>query len=652
MSLANASSPPCRDVSPTSARSRVVLPAPFAPGERQPVAPAHAERDPVEEGVARELLPEAGGDQDGHDPKDRGRLAPWWRGRPRSPYFVRMTSRRRLLAPALGGAARGLSRGEDRRAGRPWPSRTSWPGTVADAPRESSAPASTARRAPCVSRSCARAAGPGERRALPGRRSVPRGRQATRGPDGRRRGCRAAGPWQGLRGDTGATGCPGPGGAAGLSRGRKGRPATGSTGRAGDAGPQGRAGPAGDAEAEGDLRRAGDPGPKGPAGSDCRPGWRARDDGPDGPTGPAGRCRASGAQGAPGPRGRGCLRAAGATGPAGTASSSRDRRGVTRYRPRPGDAARRGRHSRHCDLPARGESCSAVASVTSTAGTRTASARSTSSSRYASAATTWTRDDGRSRRPSWPRAPCAIAAYARLHGVSACVDPGPRGGKHCPHGPQADRRRRRRPRGRSLRLRVPCRRRRAGRHDRRRRARSAVQPAAADEGLPARRARARGHPRPSARGVGGGRRRAAPRHDGRGDPPGRARGRARRRRAARLRDARPRDRRAAAHAAPARRGPRRRPHLPDARRRRRRARRPRRRALGDRDRRELHRRGGGGLAAPARAGRDARRARPDAHAAARVPGRSPRSWQSSIAARESSSCSRRSSRSSPATASS
>ena len=61
--------------------------------------------------------------------------------------------------------------------------------------------------------------------------------------------------------------------------------------------------------------------------------------------------------------------------------------------------------------------------------------------------------------------------------------------------PRADRRRRRWPRGRPRRLRVPRRRRREGRHHRRRRAGSAVQPAAADEGLPARRGRARGHAR-------------------------------------------------------------------------------------------------------------------------------------------------------------
>ena len=62
------------------------LARPVRPGERQPVAPAHAERDPVEEGVARELLPEAGGDQDGHDPKDRGdRAARCGRTHPRAP---------------------------------------------------------------------------------------------------------------------------------------------------------------------------------------------------------------------------------------------------------------------------------------------------------------------------------------------------------------------------------------------------------------------------------------------------------------------------------------------------------------------------------------------------------------------------------------
>ena len=66
VSFANASSPPWSEVSPMIARSSVVFPAPFGPGEREPVATAQAERDPVEEGVAGELLAQPGCDQDGH----------------------------------------------------------------------------------------------------------------------------------------------------------------------------------------------------------------------------------------------------------------------------------------------------------------------------------------------------------------------------------------------------------------------------------------------------------------------------------------------------------------------------------------------------------------------------------------------------------
>ena len=54
VSFANASSPPWSDVSPTSARSRVVLPDAVRAREREPVAAAQPERDPVEERVARE----------------------------------------------------------------------------------------------------------------------------------------------------------------------------------------------------------------------------------------------------------------------------------------------------------------------------------------------------------------------------------------------------------------------------------------------------------------------------------------------------------------------------------------------------------------------------------------------------------------------
>ena len=163
------------------------------------------------------------------------------------------------------------------------------------------------------------------------------------------------------------------------------------------------------------------------------------------------------------------------------------------------------RTARAARSPGSSASRSSRTSATASSSRSGASARSgTCCAGHATGATCGARA---SRRPS--RLPCRRP--------DGCVDPGLRGYTSA-HGPQADRRRGRRPRGRSLRLRVPCRRRRAGRHDRRRRARSAVQPAPADEGLPARRARARGHPRPSARGVGGGRRRAAPRHDGRGDP--------------------------------------------------------------------------------------------------------------------------------------
>ena len=109
----------------------------------------------------------------------------------------------------------------------------------------------------------------------------------------------------------------------------------------------------------------------------------------------------------------------------------------------------------------------------------------------------------------------------------------------------------------------------AERHDPLRRARSAVPPPAADEGLPPRRA----GPRLDALAAGRTSTRTTSWSCGSATPveaihPGRARGRARRRRAARLRDARPGHRRPAARAADPGRRPRRRPHVPDARRRR------------------------------------------------------------------------------------
>ena len=47
-------------------RSSVVLPAPFGPDEREPVAALDLERDAVEERLAGELLAQVGCDHDGH----------------------------------------------------------------------------------------------------------------------------------------------------------------------------------------------------------------------------------------------------------------------------------------------------------------------------------------------------------------------------------------------------------------------------------------------------------------------------------------------------------------------------------------------------------------------------------------------------------
>ena len=51
------------------ARRSVVFPAPFGSRERETIATAQPERDPVEEGVAGELLAQPGGDQYGHGVK-------------------------------------------------------------------------------------------------------------------------------------------------------------------------------------------------------------------------------------------------------------------------------------------------------------------------------------------------------------------------------------------------------------------------------------------------------------------------------------------------------------------------------------------------------------------------------------------------------
>ena len=66
VSFANASSPPWSEVSPMIARRSVVLPGAVRAREREPVAAAQPERDPVEEGVAGELLAQPGCDQHGH----------------------------------------------------------------------------------------------------------------------------------------------------------------------------------------------------------------------------------------------------------------------------------------------------------------------------------------------------------------------------------------------------------------------------------------------------------------------------------------------------------------------------------------------------------------------------------------------------------
>ena len=139
------------------------------------------------------------------------------------------------------------------------------------------------------------------------------------------------------------------------------------------------------------------------------------------------------------------------------------------------------------------------------------------------------------RRAGRRRTPCAARTRSarpwtegcrRIHGrVRTVCRPDPnRVVIH--HGNRPDRHRRRRPRGRAPRGRVPGERWRGRRHDPLSGARSAVSPSSADEGIPARRAGPGFDASAAAARVGGGRRGDPARDARRGDPPGRARGRA------------------------------------------------------------------------------------------------------------------------------
>ena len=93
--------------------------------ERQPVAPPQAERDPVEERVAGELLAETGCDQDGHRPKGRRRGAscvcgePSWVRIDGNRVLIRHGNRLRSSSWAAGSRRHGSRRSTARPAERP-----------------------------------------------------------------------------------------------------------------------------------------------------------------------------------------------------------------------------------------------------------------------------------------------------------------------------------------------------------------------------------------------------------------------------------------------------------------------------------------------------------------------------------------------------